>query len=82
MKNLLEFGKPLSRNQLKIISGANFLSPGGGGFGDSCGTGDCGPGFVCNVYSATCIHDGIGGGGSRGGGICPENFGQNCNSEY
>ncbi|MCH2032658.1 MAG: hypothetical protein MK202_03975 [Tenacibaculum sp.] len=82
MKNLLSLGRSLTKNEQKEISGGEgiefhvvFLT------NPECevGKNDCPSGEICDVASRHCVTAGSGG---DGGGICPDNIGQNCNSAY
>lgn len=79
MKNLVNLGKLLSSSQLKEISGGG-RNPSISTGNDQCTVGQCPDGLVCDITDGRCITPGGGSGG--GGGICPENVGMNCNSEF
>lgn len=86
-KSILNIGKALNRKEQKDIFGGNSFDDGSGGSGQSCSMpGSCPAGEVCDVQEFRCVTQGTGdpgsGGGSNGRGICPENFGQNCDSPF
>ncbi len=76
MKNLLSLGRSLKKSELKEVKGGNFNisdEPQKCDFG-----GGCPEGQTCDISAGECVDLG----GDNGGGICPHNFGQNCDSVY
>lgn len=85
-KSILNIGTVLNRKEQKEVFGGTSLDDGTSS-GQSCnGPGECPSGEVCDVQEFRCVTQGTGepgsGGGSNGRGICPENFGQNCDSPF
>lgn len=84
-KSILNIGKALNRQEQKAVFGGNFIDDGSSGQGCD-GPGDCPSGEVCDIQEFRCVTQGTGepgsGGGSNGRGICPENFGQNCDMPF